>query len=275
MGNVMPLTPIEKLSHSTIRIETDLATGTGFFFKFKEKDDGRSIPAIVTNKHVVKDAKTGEFVFTKKRHDGAPDIGSISRFSIHDFETKWIMHPEPEVDLCILPIGGLLNTSEQLGKSFFFLLLGKSLLPTPADLDDLIGLESITMIGYPNGIWDENNNFPVFRKGTLASNIKYDWNGKKKFIIDCAVFPGSSGSPIFILDLGGFISKSGVTLGQGRIKLIGVIHAVFLHTAIGKVEVIDIPTKSVELISSQVPNNLGIAIKSERLLDFESMLPDF
>ena len=273
------LTPIELLCHSTIRIEIEvrnggLSTGTGFFFKFKEKENGYYIPAIVTNKHVVKDAKIGRFLFTRKNPDGSPDVGNIARFRIIDFGQNWVMHPDPDVDLCILPFGSLLNEAAEQNDNIFIVPLDKSLLLAPEDLDDLIGLESIIVVGYPNGIWDVKNNFPVFRRGTLASNLNYDWNGKKEFIIDCATFPGSSGSPVLFLDLGGYMTKSGMKLGTSRIRLIGIVHSGFIHTAEGTVEIIDIPTRSVEIVSSQVPNNLGIVIKSQRLLDFDSLLSD-
>ena len=53
----------------------------------------------------------------------------------------------------------------------------------------MVGLEAIVMVGYPNGLWDKTNNLPIFRKGVLASDYKYDWNGKKEFLIDALCFP--------------------------------------------------------------------------------------
>jgi hypothetical protein len=35
---------------------------------------------------------------------------------------------------------------------------------TAADLVELSPAEEILMIGYPNGIWDDVNNMPVFRR---------------------------------------------------------------------------------------------------------------
>lgn len=37
-----------------------------------------------------------------------------------------------------------------------------------------------------------------FRRGITATNINFDYNGKKEFVIDAACFPGSSGFPVFI-----------------------------------------------------------------------------
>jgi len=50
----MGLSITEQLIHNTIRIVTDVGTGTGFFFEFPIND--KKVPAIVTNKHVVRDS---------------------------------------------------------------------------------------------------------------------------------------------------------------------------------------------------------------------------
>ena len=62
---INPTTISELLLFSTVLIEVYLpsdvkATGTGFFFAFKVSEE-KFIPAIITNKHVVKGAIKGEF----------------------------------------------------------------------------------------------------------------------------------------------------------------------------------------------------------------------
>lgn len=52
----MSLGIMEQLTHSTVRIETTLhdegiATGTGFYMNFLQKEDS-AVPVIITNKHV-------------------------------------------------------------------------------------------------------------------------------------------------------------------------------------------------------------------------------
>lgn len=63
----------ERLAHSTVRIETTTAegsgSGTGFFYHFVDKGDAH-VPAIVTNKHVVNGAIRGQFVLTEKDSSG-------------------------------------------------------------------------------------------------------------------------------------------------------------------------------------------------------------
>ena len=66
----------EQLMYSTVRIETILAnnagrsTGTGFFFDFlRDETQGRTIPTIVTNKHVVANGTVG--ILHLHEHDDA------------------------------------------------------------------------------------------------------------------------------------------------------------------------------------------------------------
>ena len=73
------------------------------------------------------------------------------------------------------------------------------MIPTKENLQDLSALEELVMVGYPIGLWDERNNFPIFRKGFTACHPAIDFNEDGIGLIDMACFPGSSGSPIYIL----------------------------------------------------------------------------
>jgi len=270
------LTPVEQLAFSTVRIETNLndggiGTGTGFFYRVKEQDDGTHIPVIVTNKHVIKDASKGRFRLTLQNTDKLPDIGNHVTIEFNNFEQRWKHHPLSDIDLCVMPIAPLIHQAEEQSKRFYFIPLDKSLLPTSEDYDSMFGMDDITMIGYPNGIWDEANNFPVFRKGITASNPKYDWNNKKEFLIDCACFPGSSGSPVLLVNMGGYFTRDGMQLGSNRIKLLGILYAGPQHTATGEIEIVDVPITQRPVLISRIPNNLGIVIKSGLLKDFDSL----
>lgn len=233
-----------------------------------------SKPVIVTNKHVVKDATRGRFLLTRKGPSGEPLIGQTVNFEIDDFEKRWIPHPDNDVDLCVLPIGGMLNQLFARHEEVFWMPFDASLIPTAADEERMIGLESVLMVGYPNGLWDNVNNLPIFRRGSLASDYKVDWRGKKEFLIDCACFPGSSGSPVMLFDIGGYQDKGGMNIGAARIKLMGVLFAGPQHTADGKIVVVNVPTVQVPVPVITIPNNLGIVIKASRLHDFEHLIPD-
>jgi V8-like Glu-specific endopeptidase len=271
------MTPAETLMHTTVRLECLLdgnrqTTGTGFFFSFKI--DGKThVPLIVTNKHVIEKSRVGTFVLTKSNEQGEPLFGQTERVVLDNFESLWIKHPEETVDLAVFPIGPLYLQAESKGLKFFAPPIGEDLLPTPEKLADLSGLENITMIGYPNGIWDEKNNMPIVRRGITATNPKYDYNGLPVFVIDCACFPGSSGSPVFIFDQGGYLdAKGNLNLGGGRLMLLGVLFAGPQHIAEGEVQTIEVPLAQVPISLSRIPNNLGFVVKAYKIADFRPLL---
>ncbi len=181
------LSVVEKLGFSTIRIECETAlgrsTGTGFFFRFAD-EGSRFVPGIVTNKHVVAGGTSGRLHFTLSTTDGKPDVGSTFQWNISGgFMNAWVHHPDPGVDLCVLPIATLIEQAAASGKHFFFTFLDTKLIPSDADIEQFIGMERVVMIGYPNGIWDSRHNFPVFRAGVAATHYRYDWNGRPEFLI--------------------------------------------------------------------------------------------
>lgn len=270
----MSLTLSEQLAHSTLRIECDLSdgigTGTGFFYALN-RDEKQFVPVIVTNKHVVAGAKKGRFLLTTQNAEGLPDVGKWTSFELSDFESHWVPHPDPDVDLCVMPIAPLLQKASEMGQHFFYVTLEKELIPSREEVDDMVGLEAITMIGYPNGLWDRANNLPIFRRGVLATDYRRDWNGKKEFLIDAACFPGSSGSPVILLDIGGYQTKKGTFMGTSRIKLLGILYAGPQHTVEGDIRVVEVPTHQKAVSRAGMPMNLGIIIRAEQLAAFEPL----
>lgn len=273
----MPLSSAEKLALTTVRLECRLAdgkvsTGTAFFFSFKI-DDQKIIPLLITNKHVIEGSVSGTFVLTLRDESGEPAIGSHEPVTFSDFEDMWMKHPDKDVDLAVFPLGPLLNEAEKLGKKFFFAPLDEDLIPTKEALAGLTGIDDITMIGYPNGIWDERNNMPIVRRGITATNPKHDYNGLPIFVIDCACFPGSSGSPVLVFNQGAYSDASGgIIIGGGRVLLLGVLYAGPQHTAAGEIQTIDVPLQKVSISMSRIPNNLGFVVKAQKIYDFKQAL---
>lgn len=273
----MNLAVSEQLTFSTVRIECQLqtgeiSTGTGFFFRFLESRD-QHIPVIVTNKHVIEGANYGRFQINLADATGQP-TGQHETITIIEFENGWIKHPDPNVDLCILPISEILRQFKIMGKTPFFIALDASLIPSPVEMEQLTALEEIIMIGYPNGIWDALNNKPIIRRGITATHPNISYEGRLEFMIDAACFPGSSGSPVFLYNLGNYVSRDGGTVIGSRIKLLGILYAGPQHTATGEIKIVNVPTQQKPLAISRIPNNLGLIIKSQRLMDFEKVLQD-
>lgn len=265
---------IEHLIHCTVRIECDLSnnsgksTGTGFIFEYLYD---KAIPFIVTNKHVIKGSIKGRFCLTLADNGGNPCFGKYKLFEFNS--SHWILHPQSDVDLCIMPLVPFINQPKKDNANLFLKSLDQSFIPTQEDIDSLTAIEDIIMIGYPNGIWDSAHNLPIVRKGITATHPKYDYCNKGEFMVDIACFPGSSGSPVFLYNSTGYTKPNGdIFLGEFRVKLLGVLYAGPQHTATGEIKIINVPTGQQPISISRIPNNLGLVIKSEKILDFEKIL---
>ena len=54
--------------------------------------------------------------------------------------------------------------------------------------------DDVMVIGYPRGYYDTTNLYPIVKNGTIASMWGANFQGKRAFVIDAKLFPGSSGS---------------------------------------------------------------------------------
>jgi hypothetical protein len=270
------LGPSEQLAYSTVRLEGRLATGairtgTGFMFRLLETVDGHA-PVIVTNRHVVADVISMKFLMHGATKGGAPDPTASKWIQVMDFERAWAPHPDDSVDLAVIPIGPLVDLMMTQGQRPFFIPLDKSLLLDKAALSDLGVVEDVLLVGYPNGIWDTHNNFPIMRRGSTATHPAKNYDGQRRFLIDAAVFPGSSGSPVLLYNLGSYTDRAGNIKTETRVRLLGIVSSVFQHSARG--EIVTVPAAERSIAVSMIPNNLGIVIAADRLLEFEKELQD-
>ncbi|EAB7595989.1 trypsin-like peptidase domain-containing protein [Salmonella enterica subsp. enterica serovar Newport] len=255
---------------STLRVESDTpegtSVGTAFWFCFVMEGGGKIVPLLVTNKHVVNGA-TEVRLHLNITDSANPEI-KFYNLTIPEGAKAFIMHPDDNVDICILPIAGLLNEMEKSGirpELFFFSdrqMRGNNYI-TP--------VEDVYMTGYPNGLWDSVNNRPVTRKGITASSPMENWKGKPEFLIDMACFGGSSGSPVYIMNQGSYATNDGIAMGE-RLIFLGLLYAGPVTNVSGNIEIIDVPTVATPVVRSEITMNLGLVIKAEKLNDFKPLL---
>ncbi|WP_122678395.1 S1 family peptidase [Pseudomonas viridiflava] len=264
---------LDHLTHTTTLITCDLAnsktsTGTGFIYDFLEEEDGTRITCIVTNKHVLKGALRAHFRLTLLKPPDSPDYGNYETITVEGIQGLEIPHPG-DVDLTAIPIGPILNHAKNKDKKFYFKSIGSGITANDQVLARTPSIQEIIMIGYPIGLWDEANNLPIVRKGITATHPKRKYNNKSEFLIDCACFPGSSGSPVFLADLGGYVDYEGNFVLGAQISLLGILYAGPQFDAHGIIRYAQLPTQPSLSITSSLPINLGLVISASELLALE------
>lgn len=252
----------ELLMHNTVRIEATenskkIRHGTSFFFTY-QLSNNKTVTVLVTTKHLVRDADSAVLAFTCADSAGGPIYGNPFLYRIERFEKQFIMHPEENIDLCIMPILPFFNDINSRYKTNIFRTsFFESDIPRSDVIESLSALESVVMVGYPYGVWDKINNLPIIRSGSTAVHPKFDFNGKPSLVVDIANFPGSSGSPVVIFNEGEYFSNGTMSEGN-RVLFLGVTYAGESVLENGR--------------PSRVWINLSYAVKSHKLLDFKPIL---
>lgn len=263
-----PISLSEQLLFNTVRlVATDGSSGTGFFYNFKIGDF--VYPTFITNKHVVRYNPNEQMTFFL--HLQSDDGETIENQQV-SLDAKWVFHSKK--DLCFCFVNPLFEeVLQKTGKHVFYIANDESILATDRITEELSALEELVMVGYPIGLWDEKNNFPIFRRGYTASHPAYDFNEDGIGLVDMACFPGSSGSPIYVFNEGGYRDKKGnMYLGQSRLIFLGILFAGPQYDATGNVVVTVVPTATNVQSHTPIMTNLGYYIKAKELKEFQDYI---
>ncbi len=217
---------------TTVRITvtrgTETGFGTGFYFAV-EVDDLGAMMFVVTNKHVVEGADSVTLHCIAANPDDTPALGVEIPVPLDD-STPFVFHGDPDVDIAVCSIWApIMNAEAHGGRKVFIRPLDPSLCATAETLEAFEPIEPVTFIGYPDGLYDSTSLLPIVRRGHSASALNVDYEGKPTFLIDASVFPGSSGSPVFLVVPASAPDKFGnITFGPGtRVLFLGVVAAVY------------------------------------------------
>ncbi len=264
----------ESIFFTTVRVQAGGSVGTAFIVTHKWKspvdDTLRESLFLVTNKHVVGDSTTGRITLTVVEQNG-------SRYA-QDFDipqevwSLWCFHSETEIDVCVLPFGNLLeNLTVPNGATIDYSSFPTTLAPSDKTTPDIGLIEDVLFIGYPNGMFDRANNLPVARRGLTATPATVDYESRPIFLVDASVFPGSSGSPVFLYNVGVWRSTTGVVAGD-RVVFLGVLASVFYRNEDGVVKMREVPAELQAHVSVRQLIDLGVVYKARTVQENINLL---
>lgn len=253
----------DQLFFTTVFIEsftaTSRSTGTGFIINYPVEND-RVCPVLVTNKHVISGANEVAFTMPRLAENGQPaNLGT--RMSITGFSDRdWTGHPDAGVDIGVMLFGRVLEAMQNNGAPAFYRAFEPGMLVSQEVANSLDAIEHVTMIGYPNGLFDQSSMLPIARRGQTATPIFNDYNNLPAFLIDASVFPGSSGSPVVLYDRGTYTTRDGTTHVGTRMALLGIVAAVHTRQVNGLVQMV---SSGIATFEDMI--DLGIVFKSSAI----------
>lgn len=188
-----------------------LATGTAFDYKLEDKI------YLVTNWHNI----SGINPFTKERisdHAGIANIFSTTfrgkenaaiSFKVDinlykDEEMKfpnWYVHPTYGENIDVVAI----EIPEKIFEKFETFPLNEK--PFDFDIPPIVS-DSVFIIGYPFE-QSEHLEFPIWKKGSIATEPELNRDNVPKLLIDTATRPGFSGAPVIVERIGVHKQKDG------------------------------------------------------------------
>lgn len=270
----MGLSLSEKIMYNVLHIsmldagQKQCGSATGFIFGFCN-DGSKRVNCLVTNRHVLTQCAYVKITFTRKNAEGMPDIGNLVSVILSTVPT--VCHPNPNIDLAILPVGPGIDSLKQSGNDPFFVFFDTSCIPPKDTWSKYAAIENIFMAGFPKGFHDKVNSQPIFRSGITATHPALNFDGAPVFLVDMPCFEGCSGSPVFICDEGFHIDKKTSSISTGdRLELLGVQFAIPDKKNIG--QLVTIPTDNTHIPVVQLYLNLGYVIKSTELMVFDDMI---
>lgn len=246
---------LRQISRCTVEIMTEAATGTGFLFNFSEPARAKQCIGIVTNKHV---AKSGKNVAVRHLSNASAPI-----IPLPSFHALRIDHPDPEVDLCVsIGVADLFKSTYREDIK----CLGYDDMPSSDILSKYDNAARCLIVGYPKGIIDDRHGEPIFRSGICATRPDRKFSGKSIFLVDAAIWGGSSGSPVILYD-----EIDAHTFGSIRPYLIGIVSATSLQNIM---EAAGADQPAIPDILHSAPNNLGICVASDMIYGLARQLAE-
>ena len=273
-NNIKVETVAEQLLFSTLRIvaikkDGSDSIGTGFIVEHKWAED-KAGPFLITNKHVIRDTVSGGLTFTLadgSSEESSPALGRSTSINLTERAWQWFGHPSDDIDVAVMPLAATIKHLRRGAELPFYMSIPTDMIPGHPDLESFDAVEEVLFVGYPSGIFDLANNLPIFRKGITATPPSVNYHAKPVFLIDASVFPGSSGSPVFIYNNGSWRTRNGQLMAGQRFFLLGVLASVYLREDNNMLRLEEILASVRPIVRTTQMIDLGIVYKSQTVIE--------
>ena len=265
-------TPDEQLFFCTTKIEAvsddgkKSSVGTGFIISRVVGDT--TYLFVATARHVLEGFDKATISFVPEK-DGKPELGKACGINMHGLRDYVVFHPDKTVDVAIFPLLPVLQHFEKKGQRPFFRSLPETIVPNRESEKELSAIQPVLFMGYPLGLRDERNLLPIARRGFTATPYVVDFKGLPVFLIDAAVFPGSSGSPVLVFDQGSYSTKNTHIVAGDRMFLLGLVSEGYFQIDEGEVKFKNVPSQMTTVPTYQTTQalSLGVVVKAKAIFE--------
>ena len=209
-----------QLLRCTVRIDTATGGGTGFITK--RRHGSKNGIFLVTNRHVVAGTDHMRLAFLTAAGNQGPRPPKTVLVDFPNVRRNCVFHDDARVDIAVLPFGGVVDDYSKKGTPLLFKTIPSNIYLTESKSRELSAIEEVIIVGYPRLLRDEHTLTPIVRRGITATPIDQSFQGMRGFLVDAAVFEGSSGSPVFIYNVGSYPVPDGIAMGH-RIVFLGIL----------------------------------------------------
>jgi len=228
--------------------------GTGFLYGYLVKDDPDPAKReyqvfLVTNRHVIEEhavtanisklqqaesARRGEKCPVAPTAEGKIGIRINplnSQFGGRSYDepiTNWFFHPNKDIDVAVVHLNLSFLEKEGLEHNFF---ANDQAAATKEKLKNLgvAAGDGVFVVGFPMNLAGAQRNYAIVRQGCVARITDMLDGNSLSYLLDTFIFPGNSGSPVFLKPEP--ISIAG-TPAQKNAYLIGIVRAYVPYTDI-------------------------------------------
>lgn len=187
IGDLQTDTVVEKNKKIAKQYYNIIGTGLVCYVKYKN----HVIPVVVTAKHVLKTPQNYLLDSIRVRFSWHDDKSVYEYFGIsipllRDHEINFFPHPDSSIDLACFALrtdSPVMDSVSLMTYSYF-----------PDDYQIFEGAQ-VYVLGYPGSVGKNYWTRALLRR-SIISWVPHEL-GKEKFLIDCNVFPGNSGGPVF------------------------------------------------------------------------------